>query len=94
MYQILGTRPDLAYSISVLPKYTAKPQQHHLAMAKLVLRYLMQTQKQSPTFSHSETSKAQDSPITGFIYSDWARDATDGHSTSGYIFLYSQTAIS
>jgi len=72
MYLMLGTRPDLAYSISVLPKNTAKPQQHHLGMAKRVLRYLKQTQKQSLTFSHSKTPKAQDSPITGFTESDWA----------------------
>jgi len=94
MYLMLGTRPDLAYSISVLSKNTAKPQQHHLGMAKRVLRYLKQTQKQSLTFSHSKTPKAHDSPITGFTDSDWAGDTTDRHSTSGYIFLDGQTAIS
>jgi len=94
MYLMLGIRPDLAYSISVLSKNTAKPQQHHLGMAKWVLLYLKQTQKQSLPFSHSKTPKAQDSPITGFTDSDWAGDTTDRHSTSGYIFLHGQTAIS
>jgi len=85
MYLMLGTRPDLAYSISVLSKNTAKPQENHLRMAKQVLRYLKQTQKQSFTFSHSKTPKAEDSPITGFTDSDWAGEATNRHSTSGYI---------
>jgi len=58
MYLMLGTRPDLAYSISVLSKHTAKPQLHHLGMAKWELRYLKQKQKQSLTFSHSETPEA------------------------------------
>ena len=94
MYLMLGTRPDLAYSISVFSKHIAKLQQHHLGMAKQVLRYLKQTQNQSLTYRHSGTPKVPGSPITGFRDSDWAGDATDRHSTSGYIFLYGQTAIS
>ena len=34
MYLMLGTRPHLAYSISVLSKDTAKLEQYHLEMAK------------------------------------------------------------
>ena len=49
MYLMLGTRPDLAYAISVLSNHTAKPQQQHLGMTKRALRYLQQTQKQSFT---------------------------------------------
>jgi len=43
MYAMTGTRPDLAYSISVLSQYLASPQRSHLAIAKWVLRYIKQT---------------------------------------------------
>ena len=43
MYLMLATRPDLAYSISVLSKHAANPQEHHLGMAKRVLCYLKET---------------------------------------------------
>ena len=91
-----GTRPDLAYAISVLSKHTAKPQQHHLEMAERVLRYLRKTYKQSLTYTRwlSERTEKLGDPIQGFTDSDWAGDATDRHSTSGYLFLYSQSAIS
>ena len=96
MYLMQGTRPDLAYAISVLSKHTAKPQQHYLGMAKRVLRYLRKTYKQSLTYTRwlSERTEKPGNPIEGFTDSDWAGDATDRHSTSGYLFLYGQTAIS
>ena len=49
---------------------------------------------QSLTYRQSDTPKMPGSPISSFMDSDWAGDATGLHSTSGYIFLYGQTAIS
>ena len=77
MYLMLGTRPDLAYAISVLSKYTAEPQQHHMGMAKRVLRYLKQTQRQALTYRLQEGANASLSRIKGFTDSDWAGDPTD-----------------
>jgi len=40
MYLMIGTRPDLAATISIVSQYAAKPTQIHLNAAKRVLRYL------------------------------------------------------
>src|SRR5205807_3720872 len=73
----------------------AKPHQHHLGIAKRVLRYLRQIQKQCLTYTTTqERLKPEESPIKDFTDSDWTGDSTDRHSTSEYLFLYGQTAIS
>ena len=40
MYAMVGSRPDLAYSLSILGRYTAAPDSYYLAMAKKVLAYV------------------------------------------------------
>jgi len=43
MYAMLRTRPDLEYYISVLSKFKAMPEAHHLAAPKRVLQYMKET---------------------------------------------------
>jgi len=40
---LIVTHPDIAYAISRISNYMAKPQQAHLEAAKHVLRYLQET---------------------------------------------------
>src|SRR5271163_125420 len=40
MYTMVGTRPDLVYSLSVLGKYSDTPDTFHLGMAKRLLGYV------------------------------------------------------
>jgi hypothetical protein len=37
MYAMVGSRPDLAYPLSVLGRYAASPDTYHMALAKRVL---------------------------------------------------------
>jgi hypothetical protein len=39
-YAIQGTRPDLAYAVSLCSRFLAKPIPKHIGIAKRVLRYL------------------------------------------------------
>ena len=43
MYAMLGTRPDLAYSVSTMSKFNSEPAEEHHAAAKRTLRYLKET---------------------------------------------------
>ena len=43
MYAMTSTRPDLAFTISRLSKFSLKPMETHLAAAKHALRYLKKT---------------------------------------------------
>jgi len=99
MYLMLATQPDLAYSISVLSKHAANPQEHHLGMAKRVLRYLKNTALLSLVYTKALTlpTALQTScwPATvGYTDSDWAGDPIDRHSTAAFVFLCSETVVS
>ena len=43
MYAIMGTRPDIAFAVSCLSRYMARPGPDHITAAKRVLRYLKGT---------------------------------------------------
>ena len=43
MYAMLGTRPDIAYAVSVVSQFAAKPTQAHKAIVTRIFRYLQKT---------------------------------------------------
>ena len=43
MYAMLGTRPDIAYAVSVVSRYASNPDQSHRAAVIRILRYLRRT---------------------------------------------------
>jgi len=90
MYLMLATGPDLAYSISVLSKCAASPQEHHLGMAKRVLRYLKRTAQLALIYTRTpglpKTLQTSWWPATiGFTNSGWAGDPVDRYSTAAFI---------
>ena len=87
MYAMLGTRPDLAYAISTLARFNACPTVTHATAVKRTLRYL------SSTRFHGLLYKG-DSKLTGYCDSDWAGDLDTRRSTTGYVFLLANAAIS
>jgi hypothetical protein len=89
---MLGTRPDLAYTISALSKFSASAGTDHLTLAKRVLRYLKQTADIGITYKTDSPSEI--GLLYGFSDSDWAGDLGDRKSTGGFTFLMSSAAIS
>ena len=90
MYLMLSTRPDLAFTISTLSKFSSAPLPIHRAAAKRVLPYLKATKALALSFS----SKQRDAQLVGFSDSDWGSDRNDRKFTSGYVFPIGGTAIS
>ena len=43
MFVMLGTRPDIAYAVSVVSRYGSNPNEAHWKAVKRILRYLRQT---------------------------------------------------
>jgi hypothetical protein len=73
------TRPDIAYSVSVLSQFMEKHQESHWNVAKAVLRYL------KGTFDNGiKYTEASDVQLTGYSDSDWAGNPNDRRSTTGY----------
>jgi hypothetical protein len=90
MYTMLGTRPDLAYTISALSKFSSSAGKSHQLQAKRVLRYLRGTSEISLSYVASDRG----TDLLGYTDSDWAGDRGDRKSTSGFVFLFCGGAIS
>jgi len=88
MYLMMGTHPDLTYTVSTLSKFSSNPSSDHFCAGKQVLRYLQTTATLSLTFIIS-----QESYLEGYSDSDWAEDKDDSKSTSGYLFTLSGAGV-
>jgi hypothetical protein len=86
MYTAIGTRPDVAYPVSLLARFMSAPTHIHLDAAEDVLRYLISTKSLVLTFGLDDTG------LTAHSDSDHASQP-DRHSISGNIFLYDGAAI-
>jgi hypothetical protein len=92
MYLVVGTRPHIAFAVATLSKYNARPTVEHLAAAKRLLRYVKRTSSLALFFTRSDSESG--GSLTEFTDSDYAGDADDRKSTSGYAFLLAGAAIS
>jgi hypothetical protein len=89
-YAVQGTRPDLAYAVAALSRYSSKPYTTHMTAAKRVLRYLKKTADAKLVFPGpgraSDSGGASNSTVlVGYTDSDWASDRGDRKSQGGYI---------
>lgn len=80
MYAMLGTRPDLAFSVSVVSRYASNPNPSHWQAVKRIFRYIR------GTLSLQLTYRGEFSNLQGYTDADWAGDHDTRRSTSGYIF--------
>ena len=87
MYAMLGTRPDIAYAVSLVSRYSANPTPAHWNAVVRIFRYLR------GTVHYELVYKGSLQELTGYTDSDWAGDTTR-RSTSGYLFNVGSGAIS
>ena len=81
---MLGTRPDLAYSVIKMSQYSSNPSEEHLQKIMQIVRYLAHTQTLYITY----TALGNQSGLIAYSDTDWAGDIEMSHSTTGYaIFL-------
>lgn len=88
MYLAVLTRPDIAYSVSYLSQFNNCYNYTHWTYAKRILRYLLYTKKYCLKYINT------DCDLQGFVDSDWASDAIDRKSYTGFCFVLSGSAIS
>jgi hypothetical protein len=77
MYAMLGTWPDLAFTVSMLSKYCSNPALEHAIAVQRTLRYLRKTATIGITYGGQENLAILEAVgsliitrITGFIDSD------------------------
>jgi transposase InsO family protein len=88
MYLMLCTRPDIAYAVSQLSRFSANPTEKHRTAVKHVFRYLKGTIDYGLVFDSSK----RDRGLLGYTDANWARDH-DRRSTGGYAFMLFGTII-
>ena len=85
-----GTRPDIAYAVGVLARFSSDPGSAHWLAAKRVLRYLKGTQDYCLTYRRGDEGE----PFITFADADLGGNLDIGKSTTGYVVLMSGAAIS
>ena len=78
MYLMNCTRPDIAYAVGRLSRYTQSPNQDHLTVVRRVLKYLRGTINYGLCFSGFP------SVLEGFSNANWISDSYEMKSTCGF----------
>jgi hypothetical protein len=90
MFLSSNTRPDIAFAVGYLSRFTAHPEPVHFSLGKHLLRYLSGSLNQRLTYSSHGSSE-----LVVYSDSDWARDHTrDALSVTGVVALLAGAAIS
>jgi hypothetical protein len=89
LYLQIGMRPDISFAVSRLAQYAANPSSQHLRLAQYVLSYLVGTVDTCLVYDG-----ASGDGLHGYSDSSLGDQADDRHSTSGYVFLLANGAIS
>ena len=98
LYLVVATRLDIAYYAMWLGQFNAKPSQTHFLAAKHVLRYLSGTRHLALCLGSSlscvPTTLSRYVKNVGCSDADWASDAVDRKSISGYCFHFEGSLVS
>ena len=89
MYLANYTRPDIAFSVNLLARYSSTPTKRHWNGIKHILRYLRGTSDMGLFYS-----KAMEPQLLGYVDAGYLLDPHKARSQTGYIFTYKNTAIS
>jgi hypothetical protein len=90
MYAMVGTRPDLAYTLSVLGRFTAALDTYHMALAKRALAYVKATINYR--LHYKRGSRSATPTLTGYVDSDYA-NSDDRKSTTRICFFMDDSLI-
>ena len=80
MYAMLGSRPDIAFAVSMVSRFASNPTPEHTTAAKRILRYLR------GTLDFQLTYRGDLGALTGYSDADWAGDKDTRRSTGGFVF--------
>ncbi|KAL0352220.1 UNVERIFIED_CONTAM: Secreted RxLR effector protein [Sesamum calycinum] len=89
MYAQVCTRPNIAFVVGMLGRYQSNPRLDHWRAAKKVMRYLQGTKDYMLIYGRTENLE-----VVGYSDSDFAGCVDSRKSTSGYIFMIANGAVS
>jgi hypothetical protein len=88
---LLATRPDLAYSVCLVARFMDRPTEIHFAAVKRIMRYLKGTLSHGILYKRKSNNPMN---LSGWCDSDYAGDLDDRKSTTGFVFLIGDSAVS
>ncbi len=89
-YGMQGTRPDIAYAISLFSRFLAKPTKSHVKALQGVFRYIVKTLSLGIVYNRHDTKN-----LHAYTDADWAGTTLvgDSKSTSGYVVMLAGAPI-
>ncbi|GAA0153040.1 transmembrane signal receptor [Lithospermum erythrorhizon] len=87
---LTNTRPDIMYATCLISRYMSRPTELHLQAAKRILRYLKGSMNLGILYQRNSIK----GELKAYTDSDYAGDYDDRKSTSGYVFVLNDGAIS
>ena len=92
LYLSTNTRPDIAYAVSQVARFSAKPKKSHASAIKTILRYLKKTMNMGtivkPT-KHLQLHLYVDADFAGLFKREDDRNPDSVRSRTGYVILLS-----
>jgi len=89
MYLTNNTRPDIAFAINLLSRYSNAPTRRHWNGIKHIFRYLRGTHDLG-LYYHNQSNAT----LVGYADAGYLSDPHKAKSQNGYVFTYGGTAIS
>jgi hypothetical protein len=89
-YGMQGTRPDIAFAVSLFSRFLAKPTRHHVKALQGVFRYVAKTLTLGIVYNRHDTKG-----LHAYTDADWAGTTLvgDSKSTSGYVVMLAGAPI-
>ncbi|GKC73175.1 zinc finger, CCHC-type containing protein [Tanacetum coccineum] len=88
MYAMTSTRPDIAYAVGRLSRFTSNPSRQHWQAITRVFKYL------KGTMNYGLSYVGYPSVLEAYSDASWINHVEDSSSTSGWVFLLGGGAIS
>ena len=88
MYSMSCTRPDIAFTVSKLSRFTSNPRTDHWKAIVRVLRYLRYTRNYGLHYTIDPAI------LEGYSDASWISDTQYSKATSGYVFTLGGAAVS
>ena len=88
MFAMMCTGPDICFAVGMVSKYQSYLGPTHWKAVKKIMRYL------KGTTDYLLCYRGYDLHIRGYIDADWGGDLDEWKSTSGFVFLLNNSAIS
>ena len=80
MYAMHCTRPDIAYAVCIMSRYTSKPSTEHWRAIARIFGYLKRTKELSLVYENYPPV------LEGYCDASWLTNNPDSKATSGWIF--------